>query len=394
MGMQLKQKDRWHAGRRVGDRGPGLRSLGLVCLLLSLCIAAACLAQASPDGTEQQRAQQNQNSTLKTYDPGPPPRPVLRQRPVTPADSSEGSNGNGEQTYSAAQQQAPAPIVPPPAPTDPPPPPVPQAPQYVPQATPYSTPAATQAPSGQAPASLNPLEMKGPMDRPATKPKSATKPTPAKPEKPAKPAGGAAAHPAGTLNPLDMPAPAHAGQAPATSTMGTPGAATQGTPAHPVGALNPLDMPAPTVHTPAPAVYAPSSALAAAQNQVTTAQQTCATASDYAAYINGMASNPEGMREGINQMLQVLVDQNLDPDRRSELQAAMNGAAPSDYVMQQLQNLAEAAQSICTAQTISSQKAMDAVQGVNSKGAPTPLAPPAAEYSTPAPPPQYPPQPY
>ncbi len=155
-------------------------------------------------------------------------------------------------------------------------------------------------------------------------------------------------------------------------------------------------MPDPVVHAaPAPAAvaYTPSPELAAAEAQVTTAQQTCSQAADYAAYFNGMASNPEGMREGLNQMLQVLVEQTTDADRRAELQAAMNGAAPNDSVLQQLQNLTEAAQSICTAQTISAQKAMDAVQG-KSKGAPAPLAAPAPEYAAPTMPQQYPPQPY
>jgi len=243
--------------------------------------------------------------------------------------------------------------------------------------------------------------MKGPPDRPAAKPKgtpkaaqhSTVKSAPAKPATakhtvPTKPAGGAA-HPAGSLNPLDMPAPKHvvnSSQVPVTPVAAAaPGAVQPGATGQPATAQDVLNMRA-------PAVYTPSPALALAQAQVATARQTCAEANDYAGYLNGLASNPDGMQQGINQMLQVLMDETTDADRRAELQAAMSGAAPSDNVMQQLQRLAEAAQSICTAQTISSQKAMDAAQGVNSKGAPAPLAPPAADYSTPAPQ-QYPPQP-
>jgi hypothetical protein len=186
-----------------------------------------------------------------------------------------------------------------------------------------------------------------------------------------------------------MPAPKHvvnSSQVPVTPVAAAaPGAVQPGATGQPATAQDVLNMRA-------PAVYTPSPALALAQAQVATARQTCAEANDYAGYLNGLASNPDGMQQGINQMLQVLMDETTDADRRAELQAAMSGAAPSDNVMQQLQRLAEAAQSICTAQTISSQKAMDAAQGVNSKGAPAPLAPPAADYSTPAPQ-QYPPQP-
>jgi hypothetical protein len=252
--------------------------------------------------------------------------------------------------------------------------------------------------------------MKGPLDSPAAKgkgnPKAAQhttiksspgKPAAAKPAQhaaqhpaSAKPATGGA-HPAGSLNPLDMPAPTHvvnpsavnSGQAPVTP--GVVGASPQGAGGRPASAQDVLNMRA-------PAVYTPSPALSLAQAQVATARQTCAEANDYAGYLNGLASNPDGMQQGINQMLQVLMDETTDPDRRAELQAAMSGAQPSDNVVQQLQRLAEAAQSICTAQTISSQKAMDAAQGVNSEGAPAPLAPPTADYSTPAPQ-QYPPQP-
>ena len=231
--------------------------------------------------------------------------------------------------------------------------------------------------------------MKGPLDHPAAKAKSTPKTTqhgtvksaPAKPAKhtvPPKSATGAA-HPAGGLNPLDMPAPTHVvnpGQVPVTPVAGAAPASLQpGAAAQPATAQDVLNMRA-------PAVYTPSPALSQAQAQVATARQTCAEANDYAGYLNGLASNPDGMRQGINQMLQVLMDETTDAERRAELQAAMSGAAPSDNVMQQLQRLAESAQSICTAQTISSQKAMDAAQGVNSKGAPAPLAPPPANFST------------
>ena len=101
----------------------------------------------------------------------------------------------------------------------------------------------------------------------------------------------------------------------------------------------------------------------AAQTQMQAAQNTCAQADAYQGYVNTVINTQNTTDQGINQILQTLVNNTSDPNVQQALEDSMNQPNPiNDTLQQQLQNQANTFQGACQTKMTAAQNAQTLAQ--------------------------------